>query len=507
MMNQKSLATGGSQAEFQIKLKSLLAVFVVIFTFISCKGQSAAGTQQIAAATPSAVVNNSAVAPQNSYADVVERVSPAVVTINSTRAVRTSSQRNPLFDDPRFREFFGDRMPQQQRPQTGLGSGVIVSPDGYILTNNHVVEDSDRVTVDLNNRRTVTAKVVGTDPATDLAVLKIEENNLPVLPLGNSDRVRVGDVALAIGNQLGICQTVTAVIVSAKGRTTGVGDGGFEDFIQTDAPINRGNSGGALINTNGELIGINSQILSPTGTSIGIGFAIPSNLAKSVMDQLVKGGKVRRSVLGVVVQPINSDLAESLNLKDVRGVIVSTLQPESAAAQAGLRVGDVITVLNGTPVNEPNSFRNQIASQAPGTEITLSVLRDGRDQQLKARLTERTEEVARDGASPEGEPGKSGESAGRLGLSVEPLTPEVATRLNLKAGTQGVVVSDLDETGPAAEAGIRDGDVIERVNNKPVLSIADLRTAVQASGTRPVLMLVSRRNASLFLTVRPRQQQ
>lgn len=505
-MNQRSLATGGSQVDFQTKLKSSLAVFVVLFTFIACKGQSAIGTQQIVAATPSAVVNNSAVAAQNSYADVVERVSPAVVTINSTRAVRTSSQRNPLFDDPRFRDFFGDRMPQQQRPQTGLGSGVIVSPDGYILTNNHVVEDSDRVTVDLSNRRTVTAKVVGTDPATDLAVLKIEENNLSVLPLGNSDNVRVGDVALAIGNPLGIGQTVTAGIVSAKGRTTGVGDGGFEDFIQTDAPINRGNSGGALINTSGELIGINSQILSPTGGSIGIGFAIPSNLAKSVMDQLVKGGKVRRSVLGVSLQPINSDLAESLNLKEVRGAIITSVQSDSAAARAGLRVSDTIIMLNGTPVNDFNSFRNQIAAQTPGTEVTLSVLRDGREQQLKARLTERTEEVARDGGSPESGPGRSSESAGRLGLSVEPLTPELATRLNLKAGTQGVVVSDLDENGPASEAGIREGDVIERVNNQPVLSIADLRTAVQASGTRPALMLVNRRGTPLFLTVRPRQQ-
>lgn len=509
-MKLRSLTTGDSQAEIRTKLKSLLIVFAVVLTFIACNRQSSAGTQPvIATATPVAVSGDSAVVAQSGFADVVERVSPAVVTINSKRTLRTSSQRNPLFDDPRFREFFGDQLPRQQRPQTGLGSGVIVSADGYILTNNHVVEDSDQVTVDLSDRRTVTAKVVGTDPASDLAVLKIEERNLPVLPLGNSDKVRVGDVALAIGNPLGVGQTVTSGIISAKGRSTpgGVSDGSFEDFIQTDAPINRGNSGGALINTNGELIGINSQILSPTGGSIGIGFAIPSNMAKSVMDQLIKGGKVRRSILGVNVQPIDSDLAESLNLKEVRGIIVSAVQPDSSAAQAGVRVGDVITTLNGAPVNDFNSFRNQIASQSPGTEVTLTVLRDGREQQIKARLTERTEEIAREGNSPEGGPARPSDSAGRLGLSVEPLTPEIATRLNLRAGTQGVVVSNIDESGPAAEAGIREGDVIEKVNNQPVSSITDLRNAMQSASTRPVLMLVNRRGTTLFLTVRPRQQQ
>lgn len=507
-MNSKNFTTGDAQADLRTKLKSLLMVFAVVLTFIACNRQSAAVTQPaVATATPAVANANPAATAQSGFADVVERVSPAVVTINSKRTVRTSSQRNPLFDDPRFREFFGDRLPQQ-RPQAGLGSGVVVSPDGYILTNNHVVEDADQVTVDLSDRRTVVAKVIGTDPASDLAVLKIDANNLPVLPLGNSDNVRVGDVALAIGNPLGIGKTVTSGIVSAKGRSTGVSDGSFEDFIQTDAPINRGNSGGALINSNGELIGINSQILSPTGGSIGIGFAIPSNMAKSVMEQLIKGGKVRRSVLGVNVQPIDSDLAESLNLKEVRGIIVSAVQPGSSAAQAGVRVGDVITALNGAPVSDFNNFRNQIAAQAPGTEVTLTLLRDGREQQLKARLTERTEEVSREGGSPEGAPGRPGESAsaGRLGLSVEPLTPEIATRLNLRAGTQGVVVSDLDEAGPAAEGGISEGDVIERINNQPVTSVADLRNAVQSAGTRPVLMLVNRRGTTLFRTVRPRQQ-
>lgn len=506
-MNLKNFAIGDAQSDLRTKLKSLLMVFAVVLTFIACNRQSSAITQP-AVATPAAVSANSAATAQSGFADVVERVSPAVVTINSKRTVRTSSQRNPLFDDPRFREFFGDRLPQQ-RPQAGLGSGVVVSPDGYILTNNHVVEDADQVTVDLSDRRTVVAKVVGTDPASDLAVLKIDANNLPVLPLGNSDNVRVGDVALAIGNPLGIGKTVTSGIVSAKGRSTGVSDGSFEDFIQTDAPINRGNSGGALINSNGELIGINSQILSPTGGSIGIGFAIPSNMAKSVMEQLIKGGKVRRSMLGVNVQPIDSDLAESLNLKEVRGIIVSNVQPGSSAAQAGVRVGDVITALNGAPVSDFNNFRNQIAAQAPGTEVTLTLLRDGREQQIKARLSERTEEVSREGGSREGGPDQPNESAsaGPLGLSkLEPLTPEIATRLNLRAGTQGLVVSDLDENGPAAEAGISEGDVIERVNNQPVTSIADLRNAVQSAGTRPVLMLVNRRGTTLFRTVRPRQQ-
>jgi Do/DeqQ family serine protease len=301
-------------------------------------------------------------------------------------------QQYPFMDDPFFRQFFGDRIPQQpqERTRTALGSGVIVTQDGYILTNHHVIDGADRIKVDLNDNRTLDARVIGSDPPSDLAVLKVDASGLPVLVLGDSDRTRVGDVVLAIGNPLGIGQTVTMGIISAKGRQTGLSNGSFEDFLQTDAPINQGNSGGGLVSTNNELIGINSQILSPSGGSIGLGFAIPSNMARTVMEQLVRSGKVRRGQLGITVLKIPSEEASKMGIDQGPGVVVYQVQPGSAAEKVGLRKGDVITALNGTPVNDPNAFRNTIAGTPPGTEITLTVKRIGREQQVRATLGEFT---------------------------------------------------------------------------------------------------------------------
>jgi Do/DeqQ family serine protease len=495
------------------RLARLACALVVSFVFVGCNSTGSKATEinnpQVNFA-PGAATAATAAAAQNSYADVVARVAPAVVTVRSERRTR-AAQQHPFMDDPMFREFFGQRMPnmpQTPRREEGLGSGVVVTPDGYILTNHHVVDGADEVRVEMSDRRVLTAKIVGTDPPSDLAVLKIEATNLPVLPLGDSDKVRVGDVALAVGNPLGIGQTVTAGIISAKERTTsGVGDGSFANFIQTDAPINRGNSGGALVNTNGELIGINSQILSPTGGSIGIGFAIPSNMAKGVMDQLVKGGKVRRGQLGVQIQEVTSDIAASLDLKEVRGVIIGAVTPGGAAERAGLKQGDVITSVNGTPVNDVNGLRNRIASTAPGTDVTLTVVREGREQQLRATLGEFTQ-AARSGEGQGGaEPGAgndTGESTGRLGVRVQPLTPELASELQLQSGAQGVVVADVDPNGPAADAGLQRGDVIVQINRQPVRSGAGLNEALGRSGSRPALLLVNRRGATVFLTVRPR---
>lgn len=376
----------------------LMILLTLAFSFGAC---NRADSQRIKFASTSdpgvnnAPINNGAAsnsaAPVGSYADVVSRVSPAVITIHSEMRVR-APQQYPFMDDPMFRQFFGDRVPQQQPEQrrSGLGSGVIISTDGYILTNHHVIDGAEQVKVDLNDGRTLDAKVVGSDPPSDLAVLKIDATNLPVLALGDSDKVRVGDVVLAIGNPLGIGQTVTMGIIGAKGRQTGLSSGSFEDFLQTDASINQGNSGGALVSTNSELVGINSQILSPSGGSIGIGFAIPSNMARTVTDTLVKTGKVRRGQLGITVVKLNTDPARELGIKETKGVGVALVQPGSPAERAGLKKGDVITGFNGAEVTDPNVFRNLVASTTPGSAVTLNVLRDGRQLEIRATLGELT---------------------------------------------------------------------------------------------------------------------
>jgi Do/DeqQ family serine protease len=382
------------------RVQIALILFVYAGLCGACARQNFTASSPSAATTPAPFVKTSMTNESGpagvvtSYAEVVSKVATAVVTIHSQARVR-APQQYPYMDDPTFRDFFGERggvpQPPTEQRRSGLGSGVIVSPDGYILTNHHVVDGAEQIKVDLNDNRTLDAKVVGSDAASDLAVLKVDANNLPVLSLGDSDRVRVGDVVLAIGNPLGIGQTVTMGIISAKGRQTGLSNGSFEDFLQTDAPINQGNSGGALVSTNSELVGINSQILSPSGGSIGIGFAIPSNMARSVMDQLIKNGRVRRGQLGITVQKVTSEIAASLNLKEAKGVIVHQVQPGSAAERAGIRKDDVITSFNDSEVNDPNTFRNQVASTSPGSEVTLTITRDGKQQQqVRATLGEFT---------------------------------------------------------------------------------------------------------------------
>jgi Do/DeqQ family serine protease len=415
------------------------------------------------------------------YADVVDRVAPAVVTVRSQRVTRVRNQGQ----DP-FEEFFGRRMPQQPRRQGALGSGVVVSPDGYILTNHHVVDGARQIDVELTDGRTYKATVVGSDAPSDLAVLKVEARNLPTLSLGDSDQVRVGDVALAVGNPLGVGQTVTMGIVSAKGRATGVGDGSYEDFIQTDAPINQGNSGGALVNTRGELIGINSQILSPSGGNIGIGFAIPTSMARDVMQQLIKGGSVHRGMLGVSVQGVNADIAQNLGLSQVKGALVSAVTPDSPADRAGVRRGDLILQIDGREVEDSNGLRNQVSRLQPGTSVNLTLLRDGQQRRVSARLGE----MPRTADDDERTPAARGEG-GRLGLSVQPL----------RGNGRGVEVTDVDPDGPAAQAGIQQGDVLEEVNGAPVRSAADLRSALARSPDRPALLLVRRGDDTLYVAV------
>jgi serine protease Do len=489
--------------------KKLLAVSLItlIGTFAGCKAglfghEDAPAT---APAAPPAPVSVAGV--RTSYADVVEKTSPAVVRIEAEVKTKSQPMQFPGGDDDFFRQF---QVPQQQNPrpqiQRGLGSGVLVSADGTIMTNNHVVEGAEKITVQMSDNKTFDAKIVGTDKPSDLAVIKIEAQNLPYLTLGNSDNVRVGDIVLAIGNPLGIGQTVTAGIISAKGRRTGLSDGSFEDFLQTDAPINRGNSGGALVNLNGELIGINSQILSGSsnGGSIGIGFSIPSNMARNVMEQLLKDGKVHRGMLGIYIQNITEDTAKALELKDTTGVLVSEVFKGGAAEKAGLKRGDIITAVNGEKIEDSNVFRNKIAGATPGSEVKLTIYRDGKEQEVTATLDEFSDKTA-SSRNPNGQDDDQSapeKESGRLGLSLQPITPQVARQLNLSSD-EGLVVTDLDPTGPAAEAGLARGDVIMEMNKQPVSSVQDVQSILDKSGSKPILLLVARQGRTIYLTVRP----
>jgi len=474
-----------------------------VVALVAVTGYSVGQTQAVRATAAAAPVTTSTpvVAPAvtTSYANVVDAAAPAVVTVRvSGRAKMVPTQ---MPDDPLLREFFGRRfdVPQQRRAPriAGLGSGVIATADGYILTNNHVVDGAESVTVELTDRRSFAAKVVGTDPATDLAVLKIDASNLQAIAFGDSSKVKVGDVVLAIGNPLNVGQTVTMGIVSAKGRSTNGGEA-YEDFIQTDAPINEGNSGGALVSATGELVGINSQILTPSGGNIGLGFAIPSNMARQVMDQLRSEGKVVRGKLGVTIQNVTADLASTLKLSNVGGALISGVTEGSAAERAGLRQGDVIVGINGEKVVDNNALRNRIAGTRPGTKVAIEIVRDGKPQTVQATVDQLdAKEALRSTRNGDG----AGNDAGGFGLTVEPLTADAARALGLRQRS-GVLIAEVDPDGAAAAAGLQENDVILQVNGQAVKDPSELKAALANGDARPVLLLVARRDAQIFVTMK-----
>lgn len=447
------------------------------------------------------------------FAPMIRQVTPAVVNVtsevrpqrNNTQGRRRAPQGVPPGMEDFFRDFFGGggggvpEMPDRRRGG-GLGSGVIVTGDGYILTNNHVVEGADRVTVSLSDRRELTAKVVGTDPATDIAVLKVDAQKLPVLPLSDSAKVQVGDVALAIGNPFGIGQTVTMGIVGATGRAS-LGTGGYQDFIQTDAAINPGNSGGALVNGSGQLIGINTAIISSGGGNQGIGFAIPINMAREVMDQLVKTGKVTRGYIGVTPQDIDPELARHFKLTNVSGAVVTSVQPDGPAAKAGVQTGDVITAVDGAEIADANALRLRISRTAPGTVVKLNIKRGEGTQQIPVTLgTLPTDPADREENNDLG----PGSTRSLLeGVNVQDLNPQIARQLQLEPTVTGVVVTNVNPDSAAAEAGLRRGDVIQQVNNKNVANVREFEGAVKGGGNQSVLLLVNRGGGTRFVVVEP----
>ncbi|MFH1370708.1 MAG: Do family serine endopeptidase [Planctomycetota bacterium] len=444
------------------------------------------------------------------FATIAEKASPAVVSIKVEKRVTVNypSFQSPFgnepfdpFSDDFFDQFFRRRSPQQQPQQpkrspkrefhqTGQGSGFIVSEDGYILTNNHLVGDVDEVTVTLTDGRNFTAKIIGTDPDSDVAVVKIDSKNLPTLELADSDKIEVGQWVIAIGNPFGLSHTVTAGIVSAKGRS-GLGISAYEDFIQTDAAINPGNSGGPLVDLDSEVVGINTAIIGPGG-NIGIGLAIPIDIAKYAYEQIISKGSVTRGYLGVAIQDLTPDLAEQFDINDIKGVLVPDVTADSAAEKAGIKPGDVIVEFEGQPVGKASELQNKVAMKKPGTKVEIVVLRNGKRKTITAELDKRpSKEVL--------EAGSGGQSSEKLGVSVQNLTDELAKRYGYE-GLKGVIVADVEPDSPAAGAGIQPGSLIQEVNRQPVENTGQFNEEIRKAAEEGKVMLrVRYENRSIFV--------
>jgi len=486
----------------------ILSIFLALA--IGASASSSSGKQELFAAgevRPTAVsTDNSQSKPitPTTFAPVVQKVMPSVVNIFSSRKVKTDRNIELFNEDPLFRRFFGDQfggrdLIPRERQERSLGSGVVISPDGYIVTNNHVVDDASDIKVSLSDKREFTARVVGTDSKTDLAVLKIDQTGLPALTLAtDSSRVQVGDIVLAIGNPFGVGQTVTMGIVSATGRR-GLGIEDYEDFIQTDAAINPGNSGGALVNAEGRLIGISTAILSRSGGNQGIGFAIPANMARNVTDQIIHGGKVSRAFLGVMIQPVTPDLAKAFKLGKSEGALISDVSANSPAERAGLKAGDVVTKVDDRFVADSRALQLMIGEMAPGRNVRLTVIRDGNERVYPATLGEQSGNRNEAG-------NESKASAGRAldGVSLEALTPELSRQYAIGTNTKGVAVRGVDPDSPAGRAGLEPGDVILEVNRQPVSSVEQVHKYVSEGTTDTTLLFVNHDGRTRYVVMSTR---
>jgi serine protease Do len=431
----------------------------------------------------------------NAMAEVVAAVKPSVVNISSTHTIKGNGMHSPFFNDPFFKRFFGNEfrffeMPKEYK-QSSLGSGVIVDKDGYILTNNHVVKDADEIKVKLSDDREFKGKVIGVDPKTDLAVIKIDSNHLPVIKLGDSDKLRVGETVIAIGNPFGLSYTVTSGIISATGRAN-VGIADYEDFIQTDAAINPGNSGGALVNVRGELVGINTAIFSTTGGYQGIGFAIPSNMAKVVMESLIKKGKVIRGWLGVTIQPLTPDLVKQFNIGDEKGVLVGDVVEDSPAEKAGIERGDVIVEFDGKKVEDVVNLRNMVANTLPNEEVTINLIRDGKPKTVKVKIAEMPVENQKLSKTFDNQ---------LKGVHVQGLNPELKRNLNVPKRVTGVVITDIEDGSPA-QGILMNGDIIMEINKKDIHNVKDYESVVsRIKHSENTLLLIYRQNSVFYVTL------
>ncbi len=434
----------------------------------------------------------------NALSEVAEAVEPSVVNIATTKTVTMArSPFGDFFNDPFLKRFFGDQFgpPGRKREykSSALGSGVIVSDNGYILTNNHVVKDADEIKVVLYDEREFEGRVVGTDPKTDLAVIKVDAKGLPALKIGDSGKIKVGEIVMAVGNPFALSHTITMGIVSALGRSN-VGIADYEDFIQTDAAINPGNSGGALVNTNGELIGINTAIFSKSGGYMGIGFAIPSNMAKSVMDSIVTHGKVIRGWLGVSIQNLTPDLAKQFGISETRGALVSEAVEDSPAAKAGLKRGDLIIGYDGKEVEDSRALRNLVAETLPGTTVKVKIIRDGKEKVIKVAIGKLSEAVVT---------AKSEYNNAMKGVHVQDLNGEIRRSLDIPKRVEGVVVTNVEADSPSTRI-LKRNDVIQEINKNVIKSAKEYDRVVSKIGSKDiVLILVYRGGGYIYITIKP----